>query len=411
MPYITRDDGERFIIPSYRDTLRAVKPSLLKREIMLLATSYGDYAALQKKGRDEFEIAFATESGYLLGETVWAHFNRPRDLVYCEAIPNTTDAILVIVKGGSVYLDGSFPIDSIAEELVIFKTQQNEFDVYIYGDVPISQTPEENKFSFDTSSVHTFSILEKPIFQTLPIIKAFELQLIDVILKRQGIGVFPVKYFATGLLIVIIGWFGWNMLGTEQVTLPPSIANVVNPYQLFVSALTSPSPDQQVQTIINQVTLLNSIPGWFPTEINYTNDTTVAVVESRGALLKTLSDWAKYYKATVNIDPQAVNVTLSSHLSDRNPPQYIYRTNEVIERLIDRLYYVIPGNSITINASENKGQYTQISIHFSFTNISLASLSAIGQRLKDLPVILSAAKITISDNTLSGSLDLIVLGK
>jgi len=411
MPYITRDDGERFVIPSYRDTLRAAKPGLLKREIMLLATNYGDYATLQKKGKNEFEVAFSTESGYLLGETVWAHFNRPRDLVYCEAIPNTTDAILVIVKGSSVYLDGSFPIDSIAEELVIFKTQQNEFDVYIYGNVPISQTPEENKFSFDTNSVHSFSILETPIFQTLPIIKAFELQLVDAILKRQGIGVFPTKYLAIGILALILGWFGWSMLSTQQVTLPTSIISVVNPYQLYISALTSPSADQQVQAVVDQIVLLNTIPGWSTKDINYTGNTIVATVESNGALLKTLSKWANDNNADMQIEPQAVFVTLKLNLENRSPPQFIYSTNKVIERLIDRLYFVIPGNTISMKSTENKGQYTQISLSLSFSDISLASLTAIGQRLKNLPLVLSAAKITVNNNTLSGSLDLIVLGK
>ena len=52
----------------------------------------------------------------------------------------------MIVKSGSVYLDGSFPIDSISEELVIFKTQQINFDIYIYCYVPINPPPQPRKF-------------------------------------------------------------------------------------------------------------------------------------------------------------------------------------------------------------------------------------------------------------------------
>src|SRR3990167_80168 len=138
MPYITREDGERFIIPSYRDVLSVKKQSLLRREVLLLASNYGEYATLQRKNADQYEVAFSPDPGYLLGETVWHYFKRPRDLIYCEAIPNTAEAILVIVKGGSVYLEGSFPIDTIPEELVIFQTQQNNFEIYIHGNVPIS---------------------------------------------------------------------------------------------------------------------------------------------------------------------------------------------------------------------------------------------------------------------------------
>src|SRR5690349_14472679 len=120
MPYITREDGERFIIPSYRDVLSAKKPSLLRREVMLLSQNYGEYIALQRKNIQQYEVAFSNEPGYLLGESVWNYFKRPQDLIYCEAIPNTFEAILVIVKSGIVYLDGSFPLDVIVDELVIF---------------------------------------------------------------------------------------------------------------------------------------------------------------------------------------------------------------------------------------------------------------------------------------------------
>src|SRR5579862_3627590 len=158
MPYITREDGERFIIPTYRDVLSAKKPSLLKKEILLLAANYGEYITLQKKGNFQYEVAFSPEAGNLLGETVWHFFKRPRDLIYCEEIPNTTDVILVIVKSGSVYLDGSFPADSVPEELIVFQTQQNNFEIYTYGDVPISETAEPGKFAFDTTSVKSFKV-------------------------------------------------------------------------------------------------------------------------------------------------------------------------------------------------------------------------------------------------------------
>src|SRR5258706_12802884 len=103
MPYIARDDGERFVIPSYRDTLSAKKSNLLKKEILLLSESYGAFATVIKKNAQQYEVAFSPDTGYLLGETVWQHFKRPFDLIYCEIIPNTSEAILVIVKSGSVF--------------------------------------------------------------------------------------------------------------------------------------------------------------------------------------------------------------------------------------------------------------------------------------------------------------------
>src|SRR5687768_7707453 len=120
MPYITREDGERFVIPSYRDVLSIKKESLLRKEILLLSENYGEYIALQRKNAEQYEVAFSNEPGYLLGETIWHYFKRPYDLIYCEAIPNTSEAILVMVKSGNVYLDGTFPLDAIPDELLVF---------------------------------------------------------------------------------------------------------------------------------------------------------------------------------------------------------------------------------------------------------------------------------------------------
>src|SRR5665213_2262909 len=104
MPHITREDGEHFVTPSYRDILSAKKASLLKKEILLLSSNYGNFITLHRKNADQFEAAFSNEPGNLLGETVWYYFKRPNDLIYCEAISGTSEAILVIVKNGSVWL-------------------------------------------------------------------------------------------------------------------------------------------------------------------------------------------------------------------------------------------------------------------------------------------------------------------
>src|SRR4029078_7907890 len=141
---------------------------------------------------------------------IWHQFNKPQDLIYCEAIPNTAEAILVIVKSGSVYLDGSFPLESIPEELIIFLTQQNNFEIYTYGDVPISKDPEAGKFSFEPSSVKSFTELDKPVFPTLPLLKSYQLQLVDPVLKGQGIGIFPTKQLVTGVILVAAGWLAWS---------------------------------------------------------------------------------------------------------------------------------------------------------------------------------------------------------
>lgn len=413
MPYITREDGERFIIPSYRDVLSIKKTSLLKREILLLASSYGEYIALQKKSANQYEIAFSPDSGALLGETVWHYFKRPRDLIYCEAIPNTSEAILVIVKSGGVYLDGSFPIDSIPEELVIFQTQHNQFDIYIYGDVPISQIPTEGKFSFDASSIKSFSILEKPVFPTLPIVKAFQLQLVDVVLKAQGIGVFPVKQLSLIVIATGLLWMGWTYVSThkKQIMIPQVFVSVVSPYQVYMNKLSSPNPATQIHQIVNDIALLFTIPGWYPDLFSYGSDKIVkASVKSQGARTNVLYDWAKQNNIKIELHSDGFYLTAALLVGDRLAPTTIYKLDDVVANLIDRLSYIIPGNPLTIGAYVDKGKYFEAQLTISFDTLSPTMLNAIGQQLKTLPLVLSSMNVTVTNGNLSGSIVLIALG-
>ncbi len=415
MSYITREDGVRFIIPSYRDVLSVKKPSLLKREVLLLASNYGEYIALQKKGVNQYEIAFSPDPGALLGETVWDYFKRPRDLIYCEVIPNTSEAVLVIVKSGSVYLDGSFPIDSISEELVIFQTQENQFDIYLYGDVPVSQTPEEGKFSFDANSVKSFTVLDKPAFPTLPVVKAFQLQLVDAVLKTQGIGVLPIKQISLIALTLGLIWMGWMYIKTHQkeITLPQAFVNAVNPYQAYINKLTSPNPAAQIHVIVNDIALLFTIPGWYPATLSYSaadNKGYITSVKSMGGRTNLLYGWAAKNNIKVGIKPDGFYLTAALVSGNRPIPTTIYKLDHVVANLIDRLSFVLSGNPVAISAYSDQGKYIETQITISFTNISPTTLNIVGQELRMLPLVLSKVDMTVSNGSLSGSIVLTALG-
>jgi len=415
MSYITREDGVRFIIPSYRDVLGVKKVSLLKREILLLASNYGEYIALQKKGVNQYEIAFSPDPGVLLGETAWQYFKRPRDLIYCEALPNTTEAILVIVKSGSVYLDGSFPIDSIAEELVIFQTQQNQFEIYLYGDVPISQTPEAGKFSFDASSVKSFTVLDKPVFPSLPVSKAFQLQLVDVILKAQGIGVLPIKQISLIALILVLLWMGWTFIQSHQkeIVFPQVLVNAVNPYQAYINKLSSPNPAVQIHAIVNDIGLLFTIPGWYPSSVVYStgeNKGIIASVKSLGGRTNVLYNWAGNNNLKVKIKPDGFYLTAPLLAVNRPEPTVIYKLDHVVANIIDRLSYILQGNPVAISPYADQGKYMETQITISFTNLSTTTLDVIGQEFRMLPLVLSKVDFKVVNGSLSGSIVLTALG-
>lgn len=414
MAYITREDGERFVIPSYRDVLSAKKSALLKREIMMLSTNYGEYITLQKKNLDQYEVAFSQETGCLLGESVWHNFKRPFDMIYCEAIPNTSEAILVIVKSGSVYLDGSFPVDSIAEELIIFKSQQNDFVIYIHGDVPISEKPEEGKISFDQKSVQSFTVLDQPVFPTLPTVKAFQLQLVDVVLKEQGIGVVPAKKIVAVVMMLGLLWMGYNYFTSNKEQLPVSFIAPSNPYQQYQTALSSPDPSQELTELTKRITLFFSIPGWWPEKIDYTGgmpgslDVTVI---SRGARIKTLLAWAKLNNFLVDIRSDAIHLTDSVSVPGRRYSNTIVKIQDVFASVIDRVSYVVPGNSLQIGKVEDKKGYVTAGLSIRVSALPATTLFAIADLLAGMPLVLSGVSFKTIEGNLTGTIDFTALGK
>ncbi len=409
MPYITREDGERFVIPSYRDVLSAKSKNSLKRDILLLSQSYGEYITLQKKTITQYEVAFSPDTGYLLGESVWQYFKRPLDLIYCEAIPNTTEAILVIVKAGSVYLDGSFPLDSIPEELIIFLTQQNNFEIYIYGDVPISQEAVAGKFSFEPSSVKSFNVLEKPIFPNLPLLKMYQLQPVEIVLKAQGIGGFTARQLMIGLGLTVLGYVAWSYYTPrpgEVVQVQPE----QNPFQVYIDLLKTPDPSSEINDFTNSLQVFLTIPGWVAKHIEYARPNVTATMVSDGGEIRDLMSWAEKNDMAMVLKPDGVYVTKMLRLTNRHFPAKIYPVKDVIANFLDRLSKVYPGNHVKLNDFENKGVYTDVQVTVMVDEITPILLTLIGQQLKDLPFSLQSIVFDIDKGSLTGTIVIDALG-
>ncbi len=409
MPYITREDGEHLVIPSYRDVLLAKQKSSLKKEILLLSQSYGEYITLQRKSATQYEVAFSPDTGYLLGESVWHNFNRPMDMIYCEAIPNTTEAILVIVKSGSVYLDGSFPLDSIPEELVIFLTQQNNFEIYIHGDVPISQTPDEGKFNFEAGSVKSFTILDQPIFPTLPLLKQYQLQLVDPVLKSHGIGVFPTRQILTVIVVIGLIWMGWSYLSSRHAALP-QIVQQPNPYQNFNALLASPAPDQEIKNIFEKLNELYTMPGWIPGKLDYEKGNLETLSISMGGKAEDLFRWAHTHQAVINIKTTGIYVGMQINVPSRPVPKKIYPLKEIVGELVDRIGAVYPGNRMELAELTKTGPYSQVQVTINLTDVSPGVLPLLGEQLKDLPLVLQSVTLTITNGVLAGTIIILAIG-
>jgi len=417
MPYITREDGTRFVTPSYRDILSAKKASLLKKEILLLSGNYGEYITLHKKNADQYEAAFSNETGYLLGETVWSYFNKPSDLIYCEALRGTTEAILVIVKGGSVYLDGSFPIDSIADELVVFQTERSQFQVFVHGDLPISKDPEEGKFSLNKSSVKSFTLLDKPLFPTLPTVKEYQLGLAQAVLFAQGIGVFPVKQVGGVFVSAAFLFMLWFSITTYIANRPKEIVVVAQAPTVFFdklqgykAALRTPSPMVEMKNVLASVTKLYTAPGWAPTKVMYQSGSLAADMQSAGTRIKPLAKWAELNKIKLQVQPSGVHVQLDVRTENRANYIELRPLQDVLAELIDRESYVIHGNRIKLDNVAELYNYSSQSIAISVDGVSIDVFNLIAEQFKGLPLVLSKADLTMNNGRFTGIITLAILG-
>lgn len=408
MSYITREDGEHFVIPSYRDVLSSKRKSQLKKDILALSQSYGEYITMQQKNSLQYEVAFSPDTGYLLGESIWHHFKRPLDMIYCEAVPNTQEALLVIVKAGSVYLDGSFPLDSIPEELIIFLTQQNNFEIYTYGEVPLVEHPTDGKFAFEESAVKSFTVLDKPVFPDLPLLKIYQLQMVDTVLKKHGVGVIPMRPILTAVAFGVLAWFAWSHFTTP--TTEEIQAAAADPYQPYYDALSMPSPSEQIDMVMDKLDKVFGIPGWQPVNVEYANGMLTIAMRSVGAKVESLFEWAHQHKAEVLLKTDSMNLMMNVQVNNRVPAKVIYSSKEVVGALIDRVATVYPGNILQIASINAKGGYSDIPIVIKIEQATPLVIRMIGNQLHGLPIVLQGIKMSVKDGELNGSISIDVLG-
>ena len=398
MAYVTREDGEHFVVPAYRDLLTG-KGKALHDQVQALSKNYGHYVILQHKQANQYEVALSPDMGYLLGESIWHYFNKPTDLVYCEAIPNTTEVLLVVVQGNTVYLDGNFAAEHITDELIIFLTQKNNFDIYVYGDVPISETQAEGKFTFPSESTKSFHILDTPALSKLPLLNIYQLQPIEKILRSSTFALPSAKKTTILLIIlVILGWQGWSWLTTATAP-PPAPEPQENPYKDYYTALTSPSPEQELEEFFLQAKRLLAMPGWMAGDIQYSQGKLTTVVTSSGSKIATLLTWAENNKITATLNQNNITLTIEVKPPPRRPlPTKIYPLQAIIARLTDRIATIYPGNHLQLSTITDKGSYKITTITINFADISPMVFKLIGLQLKGLPFTLKSISLKIGSN-------------
>lgn len=413
MSTLVRSDGTQFVTQAYRELLCAKKKSQIVQEIRRLAEQQGHYVRLFHKGQGQYEAIFSTEPGYLLGESIWHYFNEFDNLIYCEALPDSAQVIVVVVRSGSVYIDSQILASNLQSELLPLMTGDLPYRIVTSGNVPLRKAESFGTFRFPKDLIESFETLDDPLFPNLPALKSLQLQPLPLALKSEHLNVgFSVPAIIVLLLVFITG--GWWILTPDQeapLSHQPILKKIRSPYTAYFHALSSPAPGRQLLEMVSAMNQFYFLPGWRATKITYANQIYRIDLASEGGAMSFLRQWAHRRHYHFHLNPHGVELTFQTQLPMRPTPKNIFSSEQVVTKLVDQLNQLLHHQAVSLGATNQRGeaQETKLTIHVD--NASPDLLDLLSRQLSGLPVELTSVTMTLHSGLMSGTIQLSVWGK
>lgn len=406
MPVLRREDGVQFVLQPYRELLSMQSRGLLKQELHFLGQNYGMYARVFSQPDKRFEAVFSHDPGYLLGEMVWNHFGRPVNLIYCEALPDSEEILLIMVRDGNVFLDARVDALQLQEEITALYSNPILFKFYVVGNVPVSEHPEAGKLHLEKAVVQSFAILNTSVFLTIAIEPQFHLLPLERAVAELKLDQ-KAQLLALGVLLAVLGMGVWWWFSTEST--PPGV--VETPLETFQMALRTPAPSDQLSALSRNVPVIYNIPGWIATQLTYSGSAIQVQANTLGGSLLSLLAWTNFHHMGMQITPAgatlSIPILVQTRITDEEVPQ---STQLALATLIDRVKQTLPEKSIQISNTVNHGFYKEVQVIITVDNVAPEVLNIIGQQLIGLPVTLTNCSFNLANGLLSGTIQLTILG-
>lgn len=413
MVVVDRQDGLKFIVQAYRETLVRQSRRLLVQDIRLLAKQHGPYASLYAHDKD-IETAFAAESGYLLGECVWDYFGRPDDLIYCEALGQRSDCLLVVIRDGRVYLDMKLLSSQIQDELQPILADKQPYVVYTYGDVPLRDTETFGgaTFTLPKEMCGQFNQLREPLFNSLIPASKFALKPADK-LSFSSLSRHQNKWIGLGLIVVLLAVGGWRYHSSSQISLVPTHAVLQSSFQReWQTTFHQPSPVTIMRAVVDHLDAMYLIPGWQASAIHYASHQFQAHLKATdGGNLWSLTDWAKQHYYTMHRDSNDAVLEADPQLPVRESVPDVITMPEAVSAVTRRLSQLLTADAIHIGTASRHGHLQTVPVELTIHSLSPDLLSLVGEEFNHLPVTLSTADLTIDDGLINGTLHLSLWGR
>lgn len=415
MATLRRDDGLQFIIRPYRELFSPDRASVLKRKIRTISQKQGENARVFKLDDGNLVVAFSYDTGFLLGETIWTYLNKPANLIYCEALPERRQALIVVVKNGAVFLDAKVSFTSLIDEFIALSINDDKYDIFVYGDVPLGETEAGGKYAFAARNVNSFNKLDEPLLTKLPVYEEAQLQPLDLALTSPHLGKSKVVPIIIGCAIILAIFIAWRIYkaAPEEIISDITLAKpeaIVMPYEQYYQALTTPAPQDQIVKMILLTQITHNFPGWKLNTMTYDGVNYTFQFASNGGSIVQAQAWAKINNIDMKLQADSVTLTIPANLKNRPKFKIIYPLNEVMGVLIDGINRILTGKNVTFSDVITQGQYKEATVTINFSNTFPGMLILVGEELGRLPVTITAINMTSEKNLFSGTITLRVLG-
>lgn len=413
MSTVVRSDGTQFVMQAYRELLSAKKKSQIVQEIRLLAEQQGQYVRLFNKGQGQYEAVFSTDPGYLLGESIWHYFNEPENLIYCEALPDSAQLLVVVVRQGSVYIDSQILASNLQSELLPLMTGDLQYRIITSGNVPLRRAESFGTFRFPKDLIESFETLDDPLFPELPALKSLQLQPLPLALKSERLNVgFSTSAIIVLVLVLMIA--GWWVLTPDEESAPlhqPVLKKMGHPYAAYFHALSSPAPDQQLLEMVNAINELYFLPGWRATKITFDHGEYHIDLMPDGGEMSFLRQWSRARNYAFHLSPHGTELSFRTHIATRAKPKTVYSSEQVVTELVDQLDQLLHHQAVSLGATHQRGevQETQLTIHLDGASPDLLDL--VSRQLAGLPVELTSVTINLHSGLMSGAIQLSAWGR
>lgn len=413
MSLLNRPDGVQFVVQPYRERIAIGKRSVMVQRIRLLSEQHGQYVLLSPLGPGSIEAIFSRESGYLLGESVWAYFDRTPYLIFCEKI-SSNQVLLVIIRANEVYLDAIVDNDKLRLELLPLMTMHETYRVITCGDVSLSQKEDANHFELPKNLVSSFEITKEPVFKNLPVYQHARVLTLLMALKSPLLGPRVSPAIVGGViaaLLAVVWWAYYIYPANQAVSLPPLVAQLPDQaYIHFYTAMKTPAPEQQLVELAHITQSFYNLPGWQAGDIRYDEGQYRVRLIRQGGTLNWLTQWVAQHNYLLNLSQEGAEVAVPSQLIPRPAPKALYSLSEVMASLVDNLDRLFLDQTIGISEPKILGQTKLRTLTINLTDATPDTLVLIGNTVGGLPLSVTGMNVSLRSGLLYGSVQLSVWG-